>query len=95
MLHISPHKGSIRVLQLGVGIKKGITKQVRLRIFQINKLLLLRLCVGGIISLIWFSKELKNNLSKNNRRHRVILILFVCESLIRWVEVSVSNSGGA
>jgi hypothetical protein len=39
------------------------------------------LCVGGIIFISWFSKELKNNLSKNNWLRGVILILLVCESI--------------
>jgi hypothetical protein len=38
-------------------------------------------CVGEIISLPWFSKELKNDLSKNNRLRGVILILLVRESI--------------
>jgi hypothetical protein len=38
-------------------------------------------CVGEIISLPWFSKELKNDLSKNNCLHGVILILLVRESI--------------
>jgi hypothetical protein len=38
-------------------------------------------CVGEIISLSWFSNELKNNLSKNNRLRGVILILLVRESI--------------
>jgi hypothetical protein len=38
-------------------------------------------CVGEIISLPWFSKELKNNLSKNNSLRDVILILLVRESI--------------
>jgi hypothetical protein len=43
------------------------------------------LCVGGIISFPWFSKELKNNLSKNNWLHGVILTLLVRESIfIGW-----------
>jgi len=37
-------------------------------------------CVGEIISLPWFSNELKNDLSKNNCLRGVILIL-VCESI--------------
>jgi len=42
-------------------------------------------CVGEIISLPWFSKELKNNLSKNNCLRGVILILLVRESIfVRW-----------
>jgi len=42
-------------------------------------------CVGEIISLPWFSKELKNNLSKNNCLRDVILILLVRESIfIGW-----------
>jgi len=42
-------------------------------------------CVGEIISLPWFSKELKNDLSKNNYLRGVILILLVHESiLVRW-----------
>ena len=38
-------------------------------------------CVGEIIPLPWFSKELKNDLSKNNYLRDVILILFVRESI--------------
>jgi hypothetical protein len=38
-------------------------------------------CVGEIISLPWFSKELKNDLSKNNCLHGVILILLVRQSI--------------
>ena len=38
-------------------------------------------CVGEIISLPWFSKELKNDLSKNNCFRGVILILLVRESI--------------
>ena len=38
-------------------------------------------CVGEIISIPWFSKELKNNLSKNNCLHGVILILLLRESI--------------
>jgi len=38
-------------------------------------------CVGEIISLPWFSKELKNDLSKNNYLRGVILILLVRESI--------------
>jgi len=38
-------------------------------------------CVCEIISLPWFSKELKNNLSKNNCLRGVILILLVRESI--------------
>jgi hypothetical protein len=38
-------------------------------------------CVGEIISLPWFSKELKNDLSKNNCLRGVILILLVRESI--------------
>jgi len=42
-------------------------------------------CVGEIIFLSWFSKELKNNLSKNNCLRGVILILLVRESIfIGW-----------
>jgi hypothetical protein len=37
--------------------------------------------VDEIISLPWFSKELKNNLSKNNYLRSVILILLICESI--------------
>ena len=39
------------------------------------------MCVGETISLSWFSKELKNDLSKNNFLHGVILILLVHESI--------------
>jgi hypothetical protein len=43
------------------------------------------LCVGGIITFSWFSKGLKNNLSKNNCLRGIILILLVCESIfIGW-----------
>ena len=38
-------------------------------------------CVGEIISLPWFSKELKIDLSKNNCLRGVILILLVRESI--------------
>jgi hypothetical protein len=38
-------------------------------------------CAGEIISLPWFSKELKNDLSKNNYLRGVILILLVRESI--------------
>ena len=42
-------------------------------------------CVGEIISFPWFSKELKNDLSKNNCLRGVILILLVRESIfIGW-----------
>jgi hypothetical protein len=42
-------------------------------------------CVGKIISLPWFSKELKNDLSKNNSFCGVILILLIRESIfIGW-----------
>ena len=37
--------------------------------------------VGEIISFPWFSKELKNNLSKNNYLSGVILIFLVRESI--------------
>ena len=39
------------------------------------------MCVGEIISLPWFSKELKNDLSKNNYLRGVILILLIRESI--------------
>jgi hypothetical protein len=39
------------------------------------------MCVGEIISLPWFSKELKNDLSKNNYLRGVIFILLVRESI--------------
>jgi hypothetical protein len=38
-------------------------------------------CVCEIISLPWFSKELKNSLSKNNCLHGIILVLLVRESI--------------
>jgi hypothetical protein len=38
-------------------------------------------CVGEIISLPWFSKELTNDLSKNNCLRGVILILLIYESI--------------
>jgi hypothetical protein len=42
-------------------------------------------CVGEIISLPWFSKELKNDLSNNNCLRGVILILLVRKSIfIGW-----------
>jgi hypothetical protein len=42
-------------------------------------------CVGEIISLSWFSKELKKDLSKNNCLRGVILILLVRELIfIGW-----------
>jgi hypothetical protein len=39
------------------------------------------LCVGETISFPWFSKELKNDLSKNNWLRGIILILLLCESI--------------
>jgi len=39
------------------------------------------MCVGEILFLPWFTKELKNDLSKNNRLRGVILILLVRESI--------------
>jgi hypothetical protein len=43
-------------------------------------------CVVEIISLSWFSNELKNDLSKNNYLRGVILILLVRESIfVGWV----------
>lgn len=39
------------------------------------------LCVGEIIFIPWFSKELKNNLSKNNWLYGVILILLISKSI--------------
>jgi hypothetical protein len=38
-------------------------------------------CVGEIISLPWFSKELKNNFSKNNCLRGLILVLLIPESI--------------
>jgi hypothetical protein len=52
--------------------------------FRLIKLLIchtLCVCAGEIIPLPWFSKELKNDLSKNNCLRGVILILLVCESI--------------
>jgi hypothetical protein len=49
----------------------------------------------GIISLPWFSKELKNDLSKNNYLCGVILILLVRESIFVGWGFSVFNSAGA
>ena len=54
------------------------------RQFRLIKLLVCRtfcVCVGEIISLPWFSKELKNDLSKNNCLRGIILILLVHESI--------------
>ena len=54
------------------------------RQFRLIKLLVCRtfcVCVGEIISLPWFFKELKNDLSKNNCLRGVILILLVRESI--------------
>ena len=39
------------------------------------------MCVGDIISFPWFSKELKNDLLKNNCLRGIILILLVNESI--------------
>ena len=39
------------------------------------------MCVGEIISLSWFFKELKNDLSKNSCLRGVILVLLVLESI--------------
>jgi len=52
-------------------------------------------CVGELISLPWFSKELENNLSKKNYLRGVILILLVRESIFVGWGFSVSNSAGA
>jgi len=41
----------------------------------------LYVCVSKILSFPWFSKELKNDLSKNNWLHDVILIPLVRESI--------------
>jgi len=38
-------------------------------------------CIGEIISLSWFSKELKNDLSKKNCLRGVILIVLVRKSI--------------
>jgi len=63
----------VGIIYFGVSINKGIARHVRLRNFQINKLLLPHLlCVGGIISLPRFSKELEKQLIKEqltSRRH--------------------------
>jgi len=53
------------------------------------------MCVDEIISLPWFSKELKNNLSKNNWLRGVILILLLHESIFVGWGFFVSNSAGA
>jgi hypothetical protein len=64
---------------------------------QINKTscLLHLLCVGGIISLSLFSKELKMTYQKNNWLRGVILILLVRESIFIGRGCSVSKSAGA
>jgi hypothetical protein len=53
------------------------------------------MCVGEIISLPWFSKELKNDLSKNNCLRGAILILLVHESIFVGWGFFVFNSAGA
>jgi len=61
------------------------------RQFKLIKLLVcctLCVCVGEIISLPWFYKELKNDLSKNNWFCGIILILLVRESIFVGVEFS-------
>jgi hypothetical protein len=52
------------------------------------------LCVGGIISLSWFSKELKRLIEEQliSWRHPYT---FCSQINIRWVGVFVSNSVGA
>jgi len=73
------------LFQSRVSINKGITRHVSYTI-QINKTSCLPhlLCVGGI-SIAWFSKELKNDLSNNNWLRGIILILLVRESIfVRW-----------
>ena len=62
---------------------------MQVRQFRLIKLLVLPhfVCVfvGEIISLSWFFKELKNDLSNNNYLRGVILILLVRESIfIGW-----------
>jgi hypothetical protein len=52
-------------------------------------------CVDEIISLPWFSKELKNDLSNNNCLRGVILILLVYEAIFVGWGFPVSNSVGA
>jgi hypothetical protein len=41
-------------------------------------------CVGEIISLPWFSKELKNDLSKNCLRGVILILLFRESIFIGW-----------
>jgi hypothetical protein len=48
--------------------------------------------VGEIISFPWFSKELKNDLLKNNYLPGVIPYTSRPRINIRWVGVSVSNN---
>ena len=49
-------------------------------------------CVGEIISLPWFSKELKNDLSKNNYLRGVIFIRLIRESIVVGWGFSISNN---
>jgi hypothetical protein len=71
-------------LKSRVSINKGITTHVRVMQFKLIKLLVchtLCVCVGEIIPLPWFYKELKNDLSKNNCLCGVTLILLVRKSI--------------
>jgi hypothetical protein len=73
---------------------------MQVRQFRLIKLLVCRtlcvcVCVSEIISLPWFSKELKNDLSKNNYLRSVILILLVRESIFVGWGFFVFDSGGA
>jgi len=68
---------------------------MKVRQFILIKLLVCRtLCVsvGEIISLPWLSKELKNDLSKNNYLGCIIFILLVRESIFIGWEFSIFNS---
>jgi len=59
-----------------------MVRQFRLiKTFYLPHFVCVCVCVAEIISLPWFSKELKNDLSKNNCLHGIILILLVHESI--------------
>jgi hypothetical protein len=56
-------------------------RQLRLIKLLVSRTLCVCVCVGEIISILWFFKEMKNDLSKNNCLRGVILILLVRESI--------------